>query len=268
MNGTDVDFKTLIHGRMSKQQKSAGPVTKQFPVLLDIKSVDLKNRRIVALASTGSVDRYDEIILPEAFREGLQEYVSQNNIVLCSHQHKLETGHSTVVANVIEARITTVGLEVVIEFHDITELAEEYWQLYSQKKQRALSVGFSPKEGGYEEREGKRIYVHTKVELFEISVCVVGANRDALSRAKQKKLSWLDEKKEQAGMDELERELLEIDPDFNKKDFDENGMELAELWLGDDHETGGEYLGDETDYVGIVKGTACGEFARIVKGNS
>jgi len=112
MNNTDAgnSYKSLVKGR-------AG---------VHIKSVDLKNRRITALASTGRIDRYEEIILPEAFRESLPIYMS-NSVVLAAHQHKLETGQSPVVANIIKADITTEGLLVIIEFHNITGLAEEYW---------------------------------------------------------------------------------------------------------------------------------------------
>ena len=280
MSNKDVDYKSLVQGRAGVEQKSAGPVTKQFPALLDIKSVDAKNRRITALASTGSVDRYDEIILPEAFQESLKEYVAKNNIVLCSHQHKLETGHSPVVANVIEARITTDGLEVVIEFHDITELAEEYWQLYSQKKQRALSVGFGPQEGRYEEREGKRVYVHTRVELMEISVVPVGANREALTRGQQRKADFVAAKKNQTAEEEQYQQdlqgLLEKEPGF-----DEKAEDFAEVLLGV-KETGiaiiddppdalfdTDALSDEKesagglDCAGIVSGRNVGEYSKF-----
>jgi HK97 family phage prohead protease len=209
MSGTDVDYKTLVQGRTGVEHKTVGLETKQFLAPLIIKSVDVENRRITAIASTGDIDRYDEIILPEAFRESLPIYM-KNNIVLAAHAHKLAAGHSPVIANIIKANITKNGLEVIIEFHDITELAEEYWQLYSQKKQRALSVGFKPQEGGNEEIDGRRVYVHTKVELFEVSCVPVPANPEALSRSAQKKHTWLDDKKLQQKWDKEDQEFADI----------------------------------------------------------
>ena len=234
------------------QTRSEGLETKQFPALLDIKSVDEKNRRIEAIVSTGNIDRDGEIILPEAFAESLPGYM-KNNVVLAAHAHRLNTGQSPVVANIIKPKITKNGIEVIIEFHSITRLADEYWQLYSQKKQRGLSVGFIPQEGGYEEREGRRIYVHTKIEWIETSVVPVPSNREALTRSAQKKQAWLDEKK-------MLQQFRDEDPDFDRKN-----EEFAELILGFDGD--GEIPEDTTDYAGMVTNSEQGEFARIVKGH-
>jgi len=259
MSGKDVDFKSFFQGRKSVEHKSAGLETKQFLAPLIIKSVDVENRRITAIASTGSIDRYDEIILPEAFRESLPTYM-KNNIVLAAHAHKLETGHSPVIANIIKANITKNGLEVIIEFHDITELAEEYWQLYSQKKQRALSVGFKPQEGGKEEHDGRRVYVHTKVELLEVSCVAVPANTEALSRSAQKKHEWLDGKK-------LLKQIMEDDPDFDQKcqDFADmtsgekrTGIAAIDSFFGFKEDSGGCDL----DCAGIVSGRNVGEYSK------
>ncbi len=191
MRGKEAEFVSIV---TRKSQKSAELETKEFSALLSIKSIDEKSRRITALASTGDVDRYDEIILPEAFRESLPAFM-KNPVVLSAHLHKLADGTSPVVANIIAAKITSAGLEVIIEFHTATRLAEEYWQLYSQKKQRALSVGFKPLEGSSEIINGKNIYVHRKVELYEISYVPIGANPNALSKSKQGKADFVAEKK-------------------------------------------------------------------------
>lgn len=187
---TEVDYKSLV---TRKSQKSAELETKEFSALLSIKSIDERRRRITAIASTGDVDRYDEIILPEAFRESLPVFM-KNPVVLASHQNKLADGTSPVVANVVVASITSAGLKVILEFHTVTRLAEEYWQLYSQKKQRALSVGFKPIEGNFEIHGGRSIFVHKKLELLEISLVSIPANPNALSRSKQRKQDFIAEK--------------------------------------------------------------------------
>jgi len=244
-------YKSLVYGETGVQHKSAGLETKQFSASLDIKSVDEKNRRIAGIASTGNIDRDGEIILPEAFAESLPGYM-QNNIVLAAHRHRLDAGQSPVVANVVEAKIAKNGLEVIIEFHSITKLAEEYWQLYSQKKQKGLSIGFIPQEGGYEEREGRRVYVHTKIEWIELSVVPVPSNREALSRSAQGKQDWLDEKK-------LLKRFREEDPDFDRKN-----QEFAEILLTQDLDVG-EIPEDITDYAGLVTNSEQSEFAKFFK---
>ena len=263
MSDTEVDFKSLVQDGRGVQHKSAGLETKQFPALLDIKSVDEKSRRIEGIASTGNIDRDGEIILPSAFAESLPIYM-KNNIVLAAHAHRLDTGQSPVVANVIKAVITKNGLEVIIEFHDITELAEQYWQLYSQKKQRGLSVGFIPQEGGYEEHDGRRVYVHTKIEWLELSVVPVGSNREALSRSKQRKADFVAAKKEQTAEEKQYQydlqELREQEPDF-----DEKCQEFADILLG--FKGSGEVPEGITDYAGIVTNNEQGEFAKIIKGH-
>lgn len=258
MFDTDVDYKSLIQGCTGVQHKTATPETIEFPALLHIKSVDVKRRRITALASTGNIDRQDEIILPEAFKEYLPVYMS-NPIVLAAHQHRLETGQSPVVANIVKADIADKGLLVVLEFHDITDIAEEYWQLYSQKKQRALSVGFISHEGGYEEIDGRRIYVHKKVELLEVSCVAVPSNRDALTRSKQKKHDWLEEKKQEERAEEFSAILLGVkktgipivDDPAAEGDFTDDALDLEESC--------------ELDCAGIIKGTACGEYAALIR---
>ncbi len=242
-----MDFATIVQGRT---QKSAELETKEFSALLSIKSIDEKSRRITAIASTGDIDRYDEVILPEAFRESLPVFM-KNPVVLASHQNKLSDGTSPVVANIVSAAITQSGLEVIIEFHTVTKLAEEYWQLYSQKKQRALSVGLKPIEGSYEVRNGKSIFVHKKVELLEISCVPIGANPNALSKSKQGKADFVAEK-------------------IAQRQFDKDAEEFAEILLmGDFKALGIPDIGDdEFDLSGEADLEPEPDFAKIVSGEN
>ncbi len=225
MSDKEVEFADLV----TKEPKSAGSETKQFPALLSVKSIDKQARRITAIASTGNLDRDGEIIEPEAFRESLPIFM-KNPVVLAAHQHLLDDGRSPVVANVVSASVTKGGLEVSLEFHNLTAIAEEYWQLYSQKKQRALSVGYISIEGGYEQRNGKSVFVHKKVELVEISLCPVPSNREALTRSKQRKLDFISDKKQQREEIELEKIFDEFETEH--PDFEAECEEYAEMILG------------------------------------
>jgi HK97 family phage prohead protease len=199
-----------------------GMTRKDFSAF-NVKSIDEKNRRITAIASTRSVDRHNEIVEPEAFRAAMKEYM-RNPVVLATHQHLLGDGGSSVVANVVDYKIRKSGLEVVVEFHCKTKLGREYWELYRGKHQRAFSIGFVPIKWDRQDHEGDRVLVHREIELIEISCVAVGANRDALSKQKQRRRDFVNHKKQ--GSDE---------------DLDTKAAEYAEVTLGEWPETWGDY---------------------------
>ena len=246
-----VDYESLVQGRTKGQ---AGPESKEFPALL-VKSIDADKRRIVALASAATLDRQDEIVLPTAFKELMPVYM-KNPVVITNHAHRLQTGHSSVVGNVVDYKIAKEGLWVTIEFVKGTVLADEYWLLYSTKKQRAFSIGFVPKEWTYEEKDGQRIRVYTKIELIEISVCAVPANPDALSRSKQRKADFVAGKKEEREEQKILTELRAKDPDFDVK-----CSEFAEALLG--LKSSGEAV-DDFDFSELAAGKTTDGFAALV----
>ena len=193
---TDVNFKSIfVQGRTATERGFSArgqKGSKEFHALF-VKSIDQEKRQITAYASTGILDRYGDIVEPEAFRETMPLYM-KNPVILAAHQHKIETGHSPVVGNVIKWWIDKIGLGIIIEFARGTELADEYWLLYSQKFQRAFSIGFSVVESHDEMRDGLRINIITKLELYEISCVPVPANPDALSKSKQRKRAFVADK--------------------------------------------------------------------------
>ena len=229
MSDKDVAFSDLVHGR-THIHKGPGEGFLESQVLF-VKSIDTERRQITALASSPSIDRHDEVILPEAFREFLPVYM-ENPVVITTHQHRLQTGSSSVVANVVKAWLDKKGFWVVIEFVKGTALGDEYWLLYSTKKQRALSVGFMPMESEYEERDGRRVLVHTKVELVEISCVPVGSNREALSKSRQKKRDFIQAKKELHEEEKILADIRAAEPDFDLKC--EEFAEALLLWDDED----------------------------------
>lgn len=214
MSDKDVAFSDLVHGRTIRH-KGPGEGFLESQSLF-VKSIDTERRQITALASSPSIDRHDEVILPEAFREFLPVYM-KNPVVITTHQHRLQTGSSSVVGNVVKAWLDKKGFWVVIEFVKGTALGDEYWLLYSTKKQRALSVGFIPMESEYEEHDGRRILVHTKVEPIEISCVPVPANREALSKSKQHKRDFIQAKRYLHEEEKILADIRAAEPDFDLK---------------------------------------------------
>jgi len=247
---TDVqDFKTLVAKTQTGEQdyiarlKGAGFKETQS---LFVKSIDESKRQIEAVVSTADLDRYDEIILPEAFRELLDAYL-KNPVVISSHQHRLDTGHSSVVGQVIKAWLDQVGLHVVIWFAE-TELGNEFWYLYKNKFQRAFSVGFIPLEWQDGTSDGgQRVRTYTKVELLEISCVPVPANRNALSKSKQRKADFIAEK---IAQHESERRSDGFAEMFLCADLKALGIPDTEE---DEFELSGEAdSGPEPDYAGMA----------------
>jgi HK97 family phage prohead protease len=251
---TDVqDFKSLVKrtqtGERDYVTRIRGKGTELFKEVqsLFVKSIDEAKRQIEAVVSTAELDRQDEIIEPEAFRETLGIYL-KNPVVISSHQHRLETGHSSVVGQTVKAWIDTKGLHVIIQFAS-TVLGDEYWLLYKDKFQRAFSVGFIPlewKDGTSD--GGQRVRTYTRVELLEISCVPVPANRNALSKSKQRKADFVAEKIAQ-------RESEKRSEEFAKMFLADDLAALGILDIEDDElELSGEAdLQPEPDYVEIAK---------------
>jgi len=233
----DVDFKSLVERIQTGERDYLARIqdngTESFKEIrsLFVKSIDESKRQIEAVVSTADVDRYDEIMLPESFKESLPGYL-KNPIVISSHLSRLSDGHSSVVGQAVKVWIDTKGLHVVIWFAE-TELGEEYWYLYKNKFQRAFSVGFIPLENKEEFIKGRRVLIHTRVELLEISCVPIPANRNALSKSKQRKADFIADKKAQhraeRDADEFAKMLLSDDlgsfgiPDAEEDDFDLDG---------------------------------------------
>lgn len=150
-------------------------------------SLDEANRTMRFTFSHKSVDRYGEMVDPEAFRKWLPTY-QMNPIVMAGHVYVSPDGAPTSVGNVIDIAIIDDGLEGTIKFMVATDaLAESYWARYRDGVQRSVSVGFIAHEHEMRELEldgvTQRVRVHTEVELVEISLTAIPAQREALVRA-------------------------------------------------------------------------------------
>lgn len=156
-----------------------------------VKQINEQDKTLDAVASTTDIDRDNEMILPAAFTASLDSFKA-NPVILAAHQHRLSTGSSPVIGSVIPENIIITDNEVSFKmrFAD-TPLGEEYWKLYRDKHMRAFSIGFIPLEASYQKikNKDKPVFVHTEIELLEISAVPVPSNRRALARAK----GWFDD---------------------------------------------------------------------------
>lgn len=171
---------------MEINKTKSTPIGEERHCFFLVKDFDPINPNILHVtASTDEIDRYDEIVQPESFRESLPSFI-KNPVVLPAHKHNLDSGDPPVIGNVIVSTIQILNhnVDMDVEFDD-DELGQKYARKYIKKKMmRAFSIGFRGLEGHYEQRDGKQIWVWTKIELLELSAVAVPANTGALSRVK------------------------------------------------------------------------------------
>ena len=90
-------------------------------------------------------------------------------------------GTPTIIGSADKIEIEDDALAFEMRFAR-TPIAKEWQSLYEDGHARAFSVGFIPKEGEWKEQGDQSVYVHTKVELLEISAVAVPANPEAVTR--------------------------------------------------------------------------------------
>ncbi len=227
----------------------------EVPALF-LKQVDVAKRQIRVLASSAALDRHGEKILPEAFANSIAVFMG-NPVVLAAHSHRLDSGEPPVIGRVIKLWIDRQGLWAIIEFAE-TELAEQYWQLYSRGFMRAVSVGFIPKKGEWASEENVRLYVHTEVELLEISCVPIPSNPEALVKDTSGRNNWLEMKNAEREEAKIMREIY-----AENLDFDAECEEFARLLLtgdcGDDSELSDsdEEEGEDLNFAELIEAGMC-----------
>ncbi len=150
-------------------------------------SIDITAHRIL-FTIPEIVDRTNEIVTTKAVYEAIQDKntFAANPICLPCHQHRLEGGQPPCVGgwDTETARLIKKAVLIWLNYAWTTALGLAYWDCYSNKFMRAISIGFQELEWHVENRDGIQIRVITKIELFEISCVAVGCNPGALSNLK------------------------------------------------------------------------------------
>lgn len=151
-----------------------------------VRAVNEAERTVELVISSGEVDRYGEIVDPRAFDRDTVDAFMDNPVLLAGHQHIGFNGEPTIIGHWLSIQregSLTVGVAKLAT----TQLASTYWQLIVDGSLRACSIGFIVHE--WEMREigagkGKtKVRVFTKIELVEVSLVAVPANREALMKA-------------------------------------------------------------------------------------
>lgn len=211
---------------MKIDETKSTPVGQERTIFASVRSVDQANPNLVhAVVSSGIIDRYNEIVTVEAFRNAIKDSnFIENNVVLPAHQHRLENGDPPVIGNVLTETYRLDGVDSFVDIlFDDDELSQKYARKYLKKVMRAFSIGFRGLEGTYENRDGKQIWLWTKIELLEISAVAVPACPSALSRVK-----GLPDDEVRAAINELVNEqFAELKNYFDQQFKDLNALIIA-----------------------------------------
>lgn len=170
------------------QQRTVEPNEGDFGIArMTQRSIDEDKRQIHFICSTGDIDRYGEIVEPEAYRSSIDAFM-RNPIFAAGHVYIGQSGEPTVIGHWVKVWISERGLEGIAQFDDEDELAKRYWNLYRKGHLRAVSVGFIARRWDMRdmdiEKERQRVRVFTDVDLLEISAVAIPANENALVRSR------------------------------------------------------------------------------------
>lgn len=133
---------------------------------LEIKALDDETGTITGIASTPSPDRMDDIVLPEGAKYRLP--------IPLLWQHN----HSDPIGEVIEAKITAKGIEVVAKVAlGVTDEIDRYWKLMKAGLVRGLSIGFRGLKVA--QIEGSWGVEFQEWEWLELSAVTIPANAEA-----------------------------------------------------------------------------------------
>ena len=177
--------------------------SKQFRMkTLSTKAVDKDTNEISFVVSQDSVDRDSERILPSAFEKDFHYYL-ENPIVLYNHNSR-EPAVGRMVNHSISEKDVTMRIKFAVEENPQAEIL---WKLYSADPpyMRMVSIGFIPldaTDSADMKLDGQKNMTFTRIEMLELSLVNIGANRNALSLMSAEK---------QGGTDLISKSLLTSD---------------------------------------------------------
>jgi HK97 family phage prohead protease len=159
----------------------------KFECHAEFKNVDGEKRVIEGYANTKELDRYYDIIEPTAFEKSLDYYL-KNGPVLSGHRD-MQGGDIQVVGTPINGSINSKGFRLkaqILTGLDPTDPIERVWNVIKQGGLKAFSVGFAIAPDGYkwhdkaDDDPRPRLRTITEVDLYEVSVVAVPANKGSL----------------------------------------------------------------------------------------
>jgi HK97 family phage prohead protease/HK97 family phage major capsid protein len=144
---------------------------------IEIKAASSKKSfRIAGYANTSTKDRSGDIVTPEAWAKGIENY-RKNPVLLYQHDHSKPIGRAESI------RVDKKGIFVEGAVSDAAETLHGVQTLIKDGALKSFSVGFRVKDADYD-RTSDTFYIKD-LELLEISVVSVPANQESLFSIKK-----------------------------------------------------------------------------------
>ncbi len=182
------------------------------------------------VVSTDVVDRDNEMVMAEAVYEAIhqKDQFYANPICPPCHKPRLDSGMPPCVGHwdTDTAKLLKHRVEMRLIYDMKNTIGKGYWEAYSGRHMRAVSIGFRIVDGHEDTKDGKRIYIITKIELYEISCVGVGANQQALAKLKALGCRQGDGCRQESDVDE--KALPQRVADFFTKHFDDLRADITE----------------------------------------
>lgn len=136
-----------------------------------VRGIEEEERIIEGYSNTKNIDRYNEIILPNAFRESLKRFI-KTGVILTDHDAKKPIGRPK------KAAIDKEGLWLRSLIEKGVQYIDEAWILIQKQLKKSYSVGFRVLDTEWKEVEGFKDKIRhiTKLDLYEVSVVTIPAN--------------------------------------------------------------------------------------------
>ena len=98
-------------------KKNSKPADSQTRLLVNVlerigrvRSIDEATRTVTGYASTGTVDRYGEVVEPSAFKDDLPRFLAERHLFAANHRYVNDAGEPTIIGKVVDAKIDDKGL--------------------------------------------------------------------------------------------------------------------------------------------------------------
>ena len=164
-------------------------VTKGGPVRLKNYSADVRVKaapteeeaaagRIEAYASVfDTVDSYGDVVRRGAFADTLKEWSDSGKTIPLLYGHNFSDPFMN-IGGVVEASEDERGLKITADLDMDNPSAVQVFNLISKGRLSEMSFAFNYRDAGPATVDGDEIFEVRAVELFEVSVVPIGANRE------------------------------------------------------------------------------------------
>lgn len=162
---------------MTRKSAREGIEIKAVPFRVKAAEDDGETGTVEAVVSVfGNIDAYGDVMQPGSFKSTLAEYKDAGDVIPFMWSHE-SADPFAYIGELVDARETDEGLHVKATFDLDNPTAVQVYKLLKGRRLREFSFGFIPRKTKAGELDGVEVREVHDVELLEVSVVHVGANR-------------------------------------------------------------------------------------------